>query len=201
MICTLIKGLHTDRGREYITLEKRIRKDEIVHSNTAAHTPESNGLAKWYNDTLLEKMGALFHESKADHRFWREDALHAAYLNNVICHTSLEGCTLFEKFSGGFPGSSKIVAYGCKAHIREPKEATEQKLASRPKSAISVAIGNDLYRIWDVVVQILFASKHVSTYGKISPTTSEVNSAEAFLDVDNTTDLTHNLSSNNQTIF
>ena len=56
-----VKTLHTDRGREFVSLEMKTFLDEegIVHKKTAPYSPQSNGIAERFNRTLLEGEQAL----------------------------------------------------------------------------------------------------------------------------------------------
>ena len=51
-----VKTLHTDRGGEYIssTMQTFLEEEGIVHKKTTLYSPQSNGVAEWFNRTLLE---------------------------------------------------------------------------------------------------------------------------------------------------
>jgi len=56
-----VKCLHTDNGREYMTLELQsfLCEQGIVHETSTPHVHQQNGQAEWLNQTLLEKAQSM----------------------------------------------------------------------------------------------------------------------------------------------
>ena len=57
----LVKRLHTDNRKEYITLELQsfLREQEIIHETSTLYIHQQNGCAEWLNYILLEKMQSI----------------------------------------------------------------------------------------------------------------------------------------------
>ena len=56
-----VKHLHTDNGREYMTLELQsfLCEQGIVHETSTPYVHQQNGRAEWLNQTLLEKAQSM----------------------------------------------------------------------------------------------------------------------------------------------
>jgi transposase InsO family protein len=59
-----VKYIHSDRGGEFIgkELEKYFRKKGITHELTAPHTPQQNGVAEHFNQTMHEHALAMLQD-------------------------------------------------------------------------------------------------------------------------------------------
>ena len=60
-----IKRVRSDRGGEYLLLNKFCEKEGIIHEVTPPYSPESNGVAERKNRTLKEMMNAMLVSSAA----------------------------------------------------------------------------------------------------------------------------------------
>jgi len=57
-----IQAIRTDNGTEYQGVLKDYLKDQgIEHQVTTPYSPESNGVAEWYNRTIMEMVRPMLH--------------------------------------------------------------------------------------------------------------------------------------------
>lgn len=67
-----LKTLHTDNGGEYTSGEFGFKYLRIRHDLTVPKTPEHNGIAEWFNKTLVECIQAVLSDARLSHSFWAE---------------------------------------------------------------------------------------------------------------------------------
>ena len=81
-----LKILRSNGGGEYVNKEmsKFFTKYGIHHEMTTADTPEQNGVAERFNQTLLESVRAMIHSADIPKELWAELADTAAYLRNRL---------------------------------------------------------------------------------------------------------------------
>ena len=81
-----LKILRSDGGGEYINSNMHIYLAErgIRHETTMAETPQQNGLAERYNQTLLESIRAIKLSAGVPDNLWAELASIAIYLYNHL---------------------------------------------------------------------------------------------------------------------
>ena len=85
-----IKALWTNRGREFICAEMTdfLVEEGIAHEKTALYSPQSNGVAKRFNQTLLEGECAISFTANVPSMLWADLAVTAAYIRNCLPHHS-----------------------------------------------------------------------------------------------------------------
>ena len=80
-----LKALLIDNGGEYISQEFKdyCSKHGIRHEiKTIPSTPQDNGVAKWMNLTIVEKVICMLRTVKLPKSFWGEVVLTTCYLIN-----------------------------------------------------------------------------------------------------------------------
>jgi transposase InsO family protein len=118
-----IKTLRTDIGGEYISkkFQEFYKREGIRHEKSQPHMPQSNGLAKRKNRTLVETTRCLCHQSSLPKYLWPE-AIHAAcYLLNRRPTSALNMKILEEVFTGYKPNMSNLRIFGTKVFVHIPK--------------------------------------------------------------------------------
>ena len=65
-------ALHSDWGGEYLICTVKVLLDEkgIEHRLTMLGLPQQNGLAEWWNCTIIEKACAMLHSMRLSLGFW-----------------------------------------------------------------------------------------------------------------------------------
>jgi len=116
---TTIKKVSSDNGSEF----KNTRVDElcdelgIKHQFSTKYKPQSNGLVKRKNRTLIDMARSMLNEYNVSHSFWAE-AINTTcfYSNRLYCYSFLEK-TPYEILNGRKPNISYFRVFGCKCYI------------------------------------------------------------------------------------
>lgn len=169
----LVKTVHSDNAKEYVSLGNYLSEEGIVQSFATAYTPQSNGLAERYNRTLLDKVRALLQSAGMPMMFWGEAVLHAAYLTNVTGGKANDGRTPYEMVHGEKPDVTKLRIFGCAAYVHEPKERRHWKLEQRGMAGILLGHEGGMYRVWDIKRRAITVSKHVVFDETLYPATTQ----------------------------
>ena len=102
---THVKVLHSNRGGKYVNnlLESFCTDNRIVLEHSVTHTPEQNGVAKWANWKVKDKLHTLLKDAGAPDFLWADTGAIAAYSINCTISASLGGVTPYEAFYGKYP--------------------------------------------------------------------------------------------------
>ena len=84
---------------------------------TIHDTPQHNGMAEHLNHTLLEKVGAMLHESSLPCTLWGEAVHHAIWLKNRMPTKALDGGTPLEAATGQKPDVSRACVWGSRIWV------------------------------------------------------------------------------------
>jgi transposase InsO family protein len=100
--------LHSDQGSEFLnsSLEEYCWEHLIKQCTSNAYTPQQNGLAERFNQTILESMRTILEDSGVNKRYWNEIAkVSSLTLNQIPAHRSkkspfelFKDCTLPLKY-------------------------------------------------------------------------------------------------------
>ena len=128
----VIKTLHTDRGGEYMgdAFTAHLRKAGTVRRLTVHDTPEYNGVAERFNQTAIEKVCALLHESGLPRFLWGEALQHVVYLKNRTWTKSSPNATPHEILTGKKLDLSNLHSWGSQVWVHDTKGS---KLDGRAK--------------------------------------------------------------------
>ncbi|MBW0511845.1 hypothetical protein O181_051560 [Austropuccinia psidii MF-1] len=93
--------LHTDRGGEFSSqsLIDFLISQEISLERGPPESPQTNGVAERFNQTLLSKRRCLLGQSNIPVSYWDEATVHAYLLLNLLPHIHLKMETLFSVLS------------------------------------------------------------------------------------------------------
>jgi hypothetical protein len=120
-----IKALRSDRGGEYINKKLQGVFDQygIEHQTSMAESPQSNGVAERMNRTLWDQVRSMLYTAALPEQWWAETIMTAAYIHNRLVHTSTNGKTPMELWSGVKPDVSQMRVFGCVcyAHVLHSK--------------------------------------------------------------------------------
>jgi transposase InsO family protein len=113
--CKAIKVLHLDQGGEYLSkaFDQHLASASTMQKLTTHDTPQLNGMAKWLNCTLLERIRAFMHTSGLPKTLWGKGLRHATWLKNQTAMHALDGKTPFEALFGVPPDLSGLCLWGC----------------------------------------------------------------------------------------
>ena len=150
--------LHSDRGGEYISseLEDWLQLHGIKHNKTAAHSPHQNGVAEWYNRTLVESAHTSLIHASLPSNMWAEAINHSNEILNAAPSKKLSGSSSYIKWFNKPFDVSNLHVFGCWVEALDPSHHT--KLAPKTFSGryLGPATDGPGYKVWNP------STKHVS---------------------------------------
>ena len=147
-----VRALRTDKGGEYISsAQTQYMKDlGMVHQTTMAGTPQSNGIAERFNETLIEAVRCMLHTTGTRKGLWAEAAFCANHTKQRSPHSALKGhVTPYQVWHGVQPGVAHLKVFGCQVSVLiQPKY--RKKLDAKSFFGTFVGYGGTKrgYRIW-----------------------------------------------------
>ncbi|GJV75036.1 retrovirus-related pol polyprotein from transposon TNT 1-94 [Tanacetum coccineum] len=138
-----------DNGGEYKNdLFTKFCEDEgIVRHCTVKHTPQQNGVAKYMNQTLLEKIWCMLSNARLGKEFWAEAVMYVCHLVNHLPSRAIDGKIPFKKWYGK-PASDydSLHVFGSATYYHVKKS----KLDPRAKKALFMGITSriKIYCLW-----------------------------------------------------
>lgn len=119
-----VQNLRTDNGGEYVSslMKARCRTLGIKHIIGPPHTPQLNGVAERYNQTLLDRLKPALKSSPFHHDFWTDAAAHAVWTTNrAPTQTNTGFLTPFELYTGSQPNFRHVQTFGTPGHYCLPR--------------------------------------------------------------------------------
>jgi transposase InsO family protein len=145
-----VKSVRTDNGGEFNNeiLENFFAEKGIRHEVTNPYTPEQNGVAERFNQTVADGIRTLLEESGLDANFWPEALTYFSYTWNCICPQKLSK-TPTELYSGKTPSVNHLRIFGSVVYVGIPRQK-RNKLDLKAKRGIMVgyAFRTRGYRVW-----------------------------------------------------
>ena len=161
-----IGTLRTDNGGEYISaeFESFLLESGIHHELTVPYTPEQNGVAERYWQTLLGSMRAMIADADCDKMWWGYAAKTACYLRNRIPNKRSGEVTPYEKMFDRRPDLSHLRTWGCRALVRVPIGAG--KLEPRAVAGMLVGYSDSAkaYLVWLPLENEVIVARDVKFY-------------------------------------
>ena len=130
------KKVRSDRGGEYLLLNKFCEKEGIIHEVTPPYSPESNGVAERKNRTLKEMMNAMLVSSAAPNNLWGEALLSACFVQNRIPHKKTQK-TPYDLWKGFVPNLNYLKVWGCLAKVLLP-DLKKRKIGSKTSDCMFI---------------------------------------------------------------
>lgn len=95
----VIKVFHIDQVGEFMSKEfsRHMQEAGTICQLTMHNTPEYNRVAEWFNQTTIEKVQALLHDSRLPKFLWGEALHHVVYIENQTWTKSSPNATPYEK--------------------------------------------------------------------------------------------------------
>jgi hypothetical protein len=160
-----LEFLQTNNGGEYITrtFEAKLRKHGVIHTTTAAHTPEQNGMAERFNQTVANSTVAMLIGSGLPKKYWDEAMLTATYVIACSPTSGLHGKTPYQMLFRRHVDPTFLRPFGCLAFSLIPKDDRGGKLSRKGRKCIMIGYepGKKVYRLLDAATRKVFASRHV----------------------------------------
>jgi hypothetical protein len=131
--------LFTDMGGEYANhrLKEWCLAKSIDHQFSVPRTPEQNGRAERFNQTITNICRALLFYYKLKDSLWGHAMIYACMIYNIMINKKL-GMTRYEAFHGVVPNVANYRTFGCKVYGHVPHTA-RKKL--EPKYQLGIFLG------------------------------------------------------------
>lgn len=127
---------------------KHIERNGIKHEFTNPYLPAQNDIYKHLNQTLMDGVHTILHESKLSLNFWPEAILYYTYTLNRVCHQS-QNKTPFENHSGNKPSIRHLCTFDTTTYVGVPKQTRSSKFEPKAKKGVLVeyAMSTHGYRV------------------------------------------------------
>lgn len=94
----------------------------MVHQLTADYTPEQNGVAERYNQTVVEMARCMLLQSKLPPSFWAEAVMTACYIRNRCPTRALQDRVPYTTWTDKAPTAIYFKTFGMVAHMGSKRE-------------------------------------------------------------------------------
>lgn len=162
-----VKRLVSDNGGEYVGNDfvEFLNRKGIVRSPSTPYTPQRNGKAERFNQTIMNMVRCMLLEMNLPKRFWGEAFIYAIYLRNRMIRKGKE-ITRFEEFYGKRP-DMKIRKFGCVVIYKDNSDK-RTKLDDKGIRGLFVGVNEESksYRIYDLSKRRVVSSRDVVFYQK-----------------------------------
>ena len=114
-----IRRFRTDNGTEYVNqfLKESFTTEGIIHDTTAPYSPQSNGVAERFNQTIATMARCILKDLPTS--LWAEAIAWSVYTKNRLPHSTISFKTPYEVFYGQQPSLDHLRSFGtpCIVHI------------------------------------------------------------------------------------
>lgn len=174
---TTIKTLRSDNGGEYVgdDFKQYLTKYGITRQLTVPGTPQQNGIAERYNQTLMDMTRCLLIESGLTKTLWADALDTAAHIRNkcpskAVNHQVPETLWLNREAKIDY-----LRVYGCRAWAVQRRQRRKTKLDPKAVECILVGYPEGVkgYKLWDMKNDEFFLSRDVVFDEGVFPCKSE----------------------------
>src|SRR5579863_6539269 len=155
------KSWMSDVGGEYKSKRfLRVLADHgIKVDQSVPHTPQQNGRAERFNQTIMDKAESMRHDACLPDKWWNFAIEHTVRLYNRTFMERLKKSP-FEAMHGSPPDLSNLKIFGCGAYVFLPSEIRKNKLAPKSEMMIHLGIEDRIkgYRFMRLPNNVLFYS-------------------------------------------
>jgi hypothetical protein len=159
-----VKRFRTDEGSEYTSKRfgEYLKSEGILKEMTMPYTPQSNGVVKWANRTIMERVQCMLDDAGISMLDWAFAESVAVYLNSRTPTRSVVGKTPHVSWHGRNPSLKYLCVFGCLAFIHVPKEKrTTLDYRATPGIFVEYSISTKQYIVYDPLAWTLHYSRHV----------------------------------------
>ena len=160
-----VKAIRSDRGGEFLghDFDAYLAEKGIERQLSVARSPQQNGRAERWQQTIQTKAEAMRHHAGLSPGFWKlsvETAVHIYNRQPLRRHSWKPPITVW---NGTKPDVSYFRVFGCKAYVHTHKEARINKLQAKAKVMIFVGyeLGTKGYRFWDPTTRSIVVARDV----------------------------------------
>src|SRR5579871_5664138 len=137
------------------------KSNGIEYCPTAAHSPQSNGVAERMNRTLFDMACTMLDASGAPLELWNEAILAACNIRNRLPTRSLDGKSPHEAWTGKKPKIGHIRKWGCVAYCHINKKPRKKLQRKSMKGYLVGYEAGSLYRIYHPETKEIKVSRDV----------------------------------------
>ncbi len=115
--------LHSDQGGEYTgeRVQELLQSASIMHEATLVHTPEHNGVAEHFNQTIIEMVQCMLHDSSLGKSYWGEALRTATTIYNRLPTNTNDGTSPLDRWEPNNTGVlHNIHQFGEKVEVLVP---------------------------------------------------------------------------------
>ncbi|CAH0550178.1 unnamed protein product [Brassicogethes aeneus] len=154
--------IRSDQGTEFMggKFMEVMEKEKIENDPSPPYTPEHNGVAERFNQTIQEKVRAYMFDSGLPKTMWELAVEAAVHAYNRTPHKSIDYQVPLQMFSSNVNCHfEQIKRFGCIGYIKVPKPKT--KFDARAIKAVLVGYTNTGYILWHPNSRKFLESRHV----------------------------------------
>jgi len=137
----------------------------MIKDTTMPYTPQSNGVVKRANRTIMERLQCMLDDAALSKRYSAIPVSVVVYLNNRTLTQSVVGKTPYKAWhgSGRKPSLKHLRVFGCMALVHVPKKK-QKKLDYRatPRIFVGYSISSKQYFVYDPLTKTLHCSRDVA---------------------------------------
>jgi hypothetical protein len=126
---------HSDQGGEFVNkeLQTYLCAQGIVLTTTPSHTPEYNGVAERFHQTVMGMVHTMLFNAGLDKALWGEAFRTAIIINNLLAMQVNPGNrTPYELWTGRMPDHGHLHIFRCKAYVLMLSQCGKLDERSRP---------------------------------------------------------------------
>ena len=168
-----IKRVRSDRGGEYMAedFEDHLKLLGIEHEKTMPGSPQQNGRAERWNQTLMEKAMCMLHFAGLSHGFWQLALDTAVHIYNRQPMRRLKWRCPITAWDGTVPDVSYFRVFGCKAFVHVQKDKRHGKLDVKAVEMTFVGYesGSKGYKFWNPASRSIVVSRDVTFDENVFP--------------------------------
>lgn len=168
-----LKCIRSDRGGEFFgrDFDEFLAEHGIERQQSVARSPQQNGRAERWQQTIANKAEAMRHHAGLSSGFWKLASEAAVHIYNRQPLRRLKWKPPITAWDGTVPDVSYFRVFGCKAYVHVHKDARQNKL--QPKAKVMVFVGYEPgskgYRFWDKNSRSIVVSRDVTFDEKSFP--------------------------------
>lgn len=160
----VIKGLRTDRGGEYTSLEfsDYCKEHGIRRQLTTSYTPQQNGIAERKNRTVMNMVRSMFSNKKMPKILWPKAVKWTFYVLNRCPTIAVKNVTPQEAWSGMKPSVEHFRVWGCIVHVHIPDQK-RSKLDDKSTPCVLLGYSEEskAYRLYNPKTKKMMTSRDV----------------------------------------
>jgi transposase InsO family protein len=168
-----ITFLQSDNGGEYVNglMEEHLHSKGTTHRRTQAYTPQQNGVAERFNQTLVGKARAILIHSCVPNYLWQHAVNASVYLYNRTPHRTIGLQKPIARWHVESANPLPLAVFGCRGYVTNTSDKPRSKFDERGKPAIFLDYLENKkgYLMLDEATNDLIESRDVKFHQKVFP--------------------------------